>query len=59
LRGTRNVYGPPGDSNSDTKNTGHPTWYGQKMNLSDAETHLPADAHYSFPTTTRTEKKLL
>ena len=57
-RGNRNVYAPPAPSPSDAKGTGHPTWYGQKMNLKNTATPLPADAHHPFETITRPGKTL-
>jgi hypothetical protein len=56
LRGNRNVYAPPAPSMLDTKSAGHPTWYGEKMNLKDIDTHLPVDVHQIFTTTTRKGK---
>lgn len=51
LRSNRNVYAPPGSSSPNAKNNGHPTWYGQKMNLNNPEKYLPPDARHNFTVT--------
>jgi hypothetical protein len=55
LRSNRNVYAPPPKKSA---TTGHPKWYGAKMNLKIPETYLPIDDHQTFEMTTRKGKAI-
>ena len=52
LAGNRTVYYPPPTPTEPQPAAGHPTWYGQRFALSDAETWGPPDqtAHTTFTT---------
>lgn len=59
LRGNRSYYQPyvPSEEEQDAPGKGHPTWYGERFSLADAETGREPDATWTVQETSRRGKK--